>query len=765
MAKKEVIQRKDRNAPVKQTRANKTVVPRANKPATPKWNIVKSTDDFVLLKSQSLFKDDFPQFDPLKFHQALRDFPGKVIGADSPKGKSLWIYEYSMRDTRGKPRPGFEHLKAIAEAKQQILRYYQNPLGNPAPKDDSPSLKTMVQEARQKPKIVETSKKVVITHDPKEPGITYHQKQVMRDGKWVNEGRAERRGETQERKEIYKENSELAKNNKVLTDKTGKHGLEQKKQAVDRINEINQKRNLARKKVVLGFVDEKARMKAVRATHKKLILKQPSSGSTVQGKKGKLFREAYNRAIEDGLKRLRKTETKYLATRLPEKKDIIESLKETAREKANRYVDSVMKGEAPKRGLSRTGKQLYGMKGKKGQRFLREGERLSKSQYMVMSEGKRVVVYSTKERVAARKKAQAKAEARAQQRVALKAERQKRWEDSRATVKENRRRRDVARSAALRTTKRRTVTAEATAYAKRVSASSGFGRVPLKMLLAGKRGIKGTRGKMTALQSYGTGRQILSKKSGSSLHEARLTGVRNIPRSTMYPPMRHSKGKPHPIIKKMLKPVSGRLTLQNISEKMTPTKWFGGKGTMYAISQTVAAPKPVVGGRGVMFSMGIPVRFEFDVLRVMRNLNLTYPGAVKRSVVSASKVVGPKLLDLVEPYVPKDTGLLYSSATTNVDQTSGGMIDMVDNTAFPDMERYGVSISYNAPYAEIVYFGSHAHGEEYNRKHGVMEKDSRETARWIEVAFEAQQITLNSLLDIYARHVTAGLNVASSKMR
>jgi hypothetical protein len=46
-----------------------------------------------------------------------------------------------------------------------------------------------------------------------------------------------------------------------------------------------------------------------------------------------------------------------------------------------------------------------------------------------------------------------------------------------------------------------------------------------------------------------------------------------------------------------------------------------------------------------------------------------------------------------------------------------------------------------------------------------MEKDSRETARWIEVAFEAQQITLNSLLDIYARHVTAGLKVASSKMR
>ena len=38
-----------------------------------------------------------------------------------------------------------------------------------------------------------------------------------------------------------------------------------------------------------------------------------------------------------------------------------------------------------------------------------------------------------------------------------------------------------------------------------------------------------------------------------------------------------------------------RLTLENISE-MTPTKWFG-EGRMYAVSQTVAAPKPVVGGR------------------------------------------------------------------------------------------------------------------------------------------------------------------------
>jgi hypothetical protein len=186
---------------------------------------------------------------------------------------------------------------------------------------------------------------------------------------------------------------------------------------------------------------------------------------------------------------------------------------------------------------------------------------------------------------------------------------------------------------------------------------------------------------------------------------------------------------------------------------------------MYAVSQTVAAPKPVVGGRGVLFAMGMPMKINFDTLVVMTNLTLKYPQAIKKAIVNASGTVGRKLLDIVEPYVPKADGLLYSTATTNVDQTSGGMIDMVDNTAFPDMERYGVSISYNAPYAEMVYFGSHAHGEEYNRKHGVMEKDSRETARWIEVAFEAQQITLNSLLDIYARHVTAGLNVASSKMR
>jgi hypothetical protein len=702
MAKKRVIQRKDRNAPVEQTRATKTVVPRSNKYVTQKGMIYSQTENFVVIESSYLMKKGTFDFDPQKFQEAAKKFPGKVIAARVTQ-TNWWIDKTTAFDASGNKHPG---LEAIQEAKMITLSYYNSGLSNPA--------KDSVERKQAGKKQSET-----------------------------------RRKDFKERSARAKEKPEAIREAKRSIEAAARPA----KPRSDSIKDVTEKQRIA----------------ALRETEKRLIkrTRAVSDKASLQKRIARVYAEKFNEQILKGIKGLGKKQSKYLVKPSSTRKKIVDEIVGPAKKQAEAYVKGLLRGELPDRRLSPTARSIYKTQDKFGRRIRGKHEKPSPRQYEMVEKdtGAKVIVYATKERVAARKKAQANREARAQQREALRAERERKRVESRARAKENRRRRDVARSAALRTMKRRSVTAKAKAYAKRVSALSGFRRVPLKMLLAGKPGIKGTRGNMTALQSYGTGRQILSKRSGSSFAESRSKGVRNIPRSMMYPPMRHSKGKPYPIIKKMLKPVSGRLTLENISGKMTPTKWFGGKGSMYAVSQTVDAPKPVVGGRGVLFAMGMPMKIDFDTLVVMTNLTLKYPQAIKKAIVNASGTVGRKLLDIVEPYVPKDTGLLYSSATTNVDQTSGGMIDMIDNTAFPDTERYGVSISYNAPYAEIVYFGSHAHGEEYNRKHGVMEKDSRETARWIEVAFEAQQITLNSLLDIYARHVTAGLNVASSKMR
>ena len=54
----------------------------------------------------------------------------------------------------------------------------------------------------------------------------------------------------------------------------------------------------------------------------------------------------------------------------------------------------------------------------------------------------------------------------------------------------------------------------------------------------------------------------------------------------------------------------------------------------------------------------------------------------------------------------------------------------------------------------------HAHGSAYNEKHNVVEKGEKETARWIEVAFEKEVTQLRALLDIYAKHVTSAMNRA-----
>lgn len=177
-------------------------------------------------------------------------------------------------------------------------------------------------------------------------------------------------------------------------------------------------------------------------------------------------------------------------------------------------------------------------------------------------------------------------------------------------------------------------------------------------------------------------------------------------------------------------------------------------------------------GRGVLMAMQLRGLITIDGKEVTNRIINQFTPAIKKGIVSASNVVGRKILDIIEPYVPKDRGYMYQSATVNADQaagdamSAGGMMSMADGAAFPESERLGVSFSYNTPYAEMVYFDeTKAHGAEYNAKHGVQEKGEKETARWIEVALQKEELRLRSLLGDYALSVTTALNGAGGAGR
>ena len=171
-------------------------------------------------------------------------------------------------------------------------------------------------------------------------------------------------------------------------------------------------------------------------------------------------------------------------------------------------------------------------------------------------------------------------------------------------------------------------------------------------------------------------------------------------------------------------------------------------------------------GRGVLMSMQLRGLITIDGKNVSDRITQRMIPAVRKGIVAASEKVGRKILDLIEPYVPKDREYMYRSAITNSGQAEGGMISMADGAAFPESERLGVSFSYNTPYAEMVYFDeTKAHGAEYNAKHGVQEKGEKETARWIEVALQKEELRLRSLLGDYALSVTTALNSASGAGR
>lgn len=279
------------------------------------------------------------------------------------------------------------------------------------------------------------------------------------------------------------------------------------------------------------------------------------------------------------------------------------------------------------------------------------------------------------------------------------------------------------------------------AFRGALSKAKGYGKKPLGILLAKDRAA-GDRGK------------------GFAKMAGRRGVLPTIPRAERYPTMGH--GGPAPLKAPVsMRGVSGRLPFgKSVGFDPGAPSRFSTGGTFFSTTKTLKTDKFPAGGRGIVFMI--------DAQTVLQNLTVRYPQILRETAVAMADGMGRKLLDIVEPYVPKDTGLLYSTAQSNALQMSEGGMGLA-GAAFSPSETYGVTISYNAPYAEVVYFNDDpdvaAHGKDYNAKHGVGIKGEEETARWIEVAFEKESAAIQSMYGEYATAVTAALERAGFSHR
>lgn len=286
--------------------------------------------------------------------------------------------------------------------------------------------------------------------------------------------------------------------------------------------------------------------------------------------------------------------------------------------------------------------------------------------------------------------------------------------------------------------------AKAVSYAKQLRNLPGFGKTPVKMLLQQNRMSRDAPGKravmsaMTHAEKYparklGGKAPFAASSVGAMASTSRISGMQSLANVT---------GRYRGSMGDMVGPQTLRPSVAG--------------GSMFATASTIHTPKFPEGGAGILF--------RIDADEVIANLVQRYPAALRVAAIEAADRIGRKMLDIVEPYVPKDTGLLYTSGETNVQQTAAGLVDMAGGEAYPSGQMFGVSISYNAPYAEIVYFDEEvAHGKAYNAKHGTSEKGDKETARWIEAAFEHEKGALQGLLFEYSRAITLAIGTAGGK--
>lgn len=294
--------------------------------------------------------------------------------------------------------------------------------------------------------------------------------------------------------------------------------------------------------------------------------------------------------------------------------------------------------------------------------------------------------------------------------------------EARDKARRNAKRRTPERRAAMAA---RRMAAPAAAFDAKLRGLANFGKAPLKMAMA-EAGLSG-------------------RAPGKKAAMSKLTRVE------MYPAMNRGTAAPFSASARGRQNLFTPEALMDAEGNRIPQMRGSRRGTIFSTSNTLATKKFPGGGSGIFF--------RIDARGVIANLTQRYPAAIRQAAIAASDRIGRKMLDIVEPYVPKDTGLLYSSGQTNVEMTAGGMVGMEDATAYPESQMFGVSISYNAPYAEIVYFDeTKRHGAEYNRHYGTSEKGEKETARWIEIAFQKERGALSGLIAEYAGAITSALN-------
>ena len=235
---------------------------------------------------------------------------------------------------------------------------------------------------------------------------------------------------------------------------------------------------------------------------------------------------------------------------------------------------------------------------------------------------------------------------------------------------------------------------------------------------------------------------------GARLGPGQKQLIDSLPHSVRHPPVRHASRRP------MTPPVpmdglNGRMTLLSRHWTGRGERVPGVPGQFAATPDTLKTSKFPEGGYGIYFRL--------NTTNVVNALSRHYP----QQMIAASKrfapMIGKKLLDIIEPYVPKDTGLMYTTAT----EVSGRDIsDSFRGVGSIGDSSFGVAISYNTPYAEMVYYDENkAHGREYNLKHNTNVKGDLETARWIEAAFNspAEKVRIRGLMEEYASKVVGAL--------
>ena len=231
------------------------------------------------------------------------------------------------------------------------------------------------------------------------------------------------------------------------------------------------------------------------------------------------------------------------------------------------------------------------------------------------------------------------------------------------------------------------------------------------------------------------------KNAGLSKMESKAVRT-GVPHALRYPAMNHASAKP--FMKQL--PLTGPVTLQPLASEMQAIP----QGTLYKTSDVLHAPSKFTDPAGVAMRVDIS-----EVLHVYRR---ALPEGIHASFSRSKSEITRRLMDIIEPYVPKDTGALYTSAEDLSDAAGLGAV-----TEEGGGKISGGVIAYRQPYAEIVYFdlgGHKRHGAEYNAHYGTSEKGEKETAKWIEVALQNEGEQIDDLIRFVGKNVEDDIRAA-----